>query len=62
MEKNNIDLVIADYSLPGYNGLTALKDLRQRKKETPFILFSGSISEEKAITSIFFKVKSIDLR
>ena len=52
LENNNIDLVIADYSLPEYDGLSALRLLRKRDTATPFILFSGSISEEKAITSL----------
>ncbi len=52
LKKNEIDLVIADYSLPNYNGLSALRSLRECDTETPFILFSGSIGEEKAIASL----------
>ena len=52
LKNNEIDLVIADYSLPEYNGLSALRLLRERDTETPFILFSGSIGEEKAIASL----------
>lgn len=44
-----IDLVIADNSLPEHNGLKALRLLRKQNPEIPFILFSGSIGEEKAI-------------
>jgi len=52
VEKRSLDLIIADYSLPNFNGLEALKILRKIDKETPFILFSGSIGEEKAIESL----------
>ncbi len=52
LKNKDIDLVIADYSLPEYNGLNALRLLRKDDSETPFILFSGSIGEEKAIASL----------
>ncbi len=48
----DLDLVIADYSLPGYNGLKALRLLRKQNPDLPFILFSGSIGEEKAIAAL----------
>ncbi len=52
LENNEIDLIIADYSLPEYSGLSALRSLRKHDTETPFILFSGSIGEQKAIASL----------
>ena len=47
-----VDLIIADYALPDINGLTALSLLRKQNKELPFILFSGSIGEQKAIDAL----------
>ena len=52
LENQSFDLVIADYSMSDFDGLSALKLLRERDQETSFILFSGSIGEEKAIQSL----------
>jgi PAS domain S-box-containing protein len=50
--KGNFDIVLADYLLPGYSGLEALKFFRQRCHETPFLLVSGTIGEQAAIESL----------
>ncbi|KAA3615620.1 MAG: PAS domain S-box protein [Calditrichaeota bacterium] len=49
IENQSYDLVIADFSLPNFDGLTALNLYRAANQKTPFIIFSGSIGEEKAI-------------
>jgi len=46
------DLVLADYKLPGYNGLDALKLVRKTHPSLPFILMSGTIGEQAAIESL----------
>ena len=46
------DLILADYSLPSYDGLQALKCSRERASETPFLLISGNIGEQAAIESL----------
>ena len=46
------DLILADYTLPGYDGLSALAFARQERPETPFIFVSGSLGEEKAIEAL----------
>ena len=46
------DLVLADYKLPDYNGLEALKLVRQKFPLLPFILISGTIGEQAAIESL----------
>ena len=46
------DLILADYKLPDYNGLEALKLVRQRFPNLPFILMSGTIGEQAAIESL----------
>lgn len=43
------DLILADYSLPQFDGLRALKLLRERRLDIPFILVSGMIGEEAAV-------------
>lgn len=47
--ENEIDLVISDFALPSFDGLTALKLVRARFPEMPFILLSGTIGEERAV-------------
>src|SRR5580704_4496123 len=46
------DLVLADYKLPDYNGLDALKLVRKKFPHLPFILMSGTIGEQAAIESL----------
>ena len=48
----SFDLILADYSLPSYDGLQALKCSRERCPETPFLLISGTIGEQAAIESL----------
>jgi len=44
-----LDLILADYSLPQFDALRALHLLRERGLDIPFIVISGSISEEVAV-------------
>ncbi len=46
------DLLLADYSLPGFDGLTAISILRQRFPQVPVIIVSGAIGEEIAIEAL----------
>jgi PAS domain S-box-containing protein len=43
------DLVLADYSLPQFSGLEALKIVREMKVRIPFILVTGMKNEEIAV-------------
>jgi two-component sensor histidine kinase len=45
------DLILADYSLPSFDGLSALAIAHERTPETPFIFVSGTLGEEIAIES-----------
>ena len=45
-------LILADYSLPGYDGLSALAAAQKQCPETPFIFVSGSLGEERAIDTL----------
>ncbi|MBK8790911.1 MAG: response regulator [Holophagaceae bacterium] len=42
------DVILSDFNLPRFNGGEALGLLRERKDETPFILVTGEIGEERA--------------
>jgi PAS domain S-box-containing protein len=46
------DLILADYNLPAYDGLSALAVARQECAGVPFILVSGSLGEERAVQAI----------
>jgi PAS domain S-box-containing protein len=46
------DLIISDFSLPGFNGLEALKTARKYDPDVPFILVSGTIGEDIAVTAM----------
>src|SRR4029453_7214618 len=46
------DLVLADYTLPGFDGLTALRIVLERSADIPFIFVSGSLGEERAIEAL----------
>jgi PAS domain S-box-containing protein len=46
------DLILADYMLPDSTGLDALRFIRERDLDTPFVLVSGTIREQSAIDSL----------
>jgi signal transduction histidine kinase len=46
------DLVISDYSLPGFTGLEALRLVRESGHDVPFILISGTVGEEIAVEAM----------
>lgn len=46
------DLILADYTLPGFDGMTALRDVRNLYPFAPFVFVSGSLGEEKAIDAL----------
>ena len=46
------ELILADYSLPKFDGLRALKALRDRRLDIPFILVSGMAGEEIAVEAM----------
>ena len=43
------DVVISDYSMPRFNGAAALKIFQESRLDIPFICFSGSLGEERAV-------------
>ncbi len=46
------DLIISDYRLPKFDALTALQVSKEHDLEVPFIIVSGTISEEEAVESM----------
>jgi len=46
------DVILSDYSLPGFGGMTGLALAREHWPDTPFIFVSGTIGEERAIAAL----------
>jgi UDPglucose--hexose-1-phosphate uridylyltransferase len=46
------DLVISDYSMPGFSGTAALNLLQQQGVDVPFIFVSGTIGEDVAVAAM----------
>ncbi|WP_295443206.1 HD domain-containing phosphohydrolase [uncultured Thiodictyon sp.] len=46
------DLILADYHLPGFDGMRALAICRERAPTIPFIFVSGTMGEELAVASM----------
>ncbi len=46
------DMVICDFTLPGFSGAAALEIVRKHSAELPFIFLSGTIGEETAVQAI----------
>lgn len=43
------DIIISDYSLPSFDGMSALKIVRKHTHYIPFIILTGSMNEETAV-------------
>ncbi|MFH2065617.1 MAG: response regulator [Pseudomonadota bacterium] len=52
LRNGGTDIIIADYRLPAYDGLSALKLSRQLNPDIPFIFVSGTMGEEVAIEGL----------
>lgn len=48
----NPDLVLSDFTLPRFDGLSALGLVRERQPDLPFIFVSGTIGEERAVEAL----------
>ena len=52
LERFPFDIVLADYQLPGWNGMDAYRAMHQAGRDIPFILVTGILGEEMAIECI----------
>ncbi|MDB6068133.1 MAG: putative sensor protein [Pedosphaera sp.] len=48
----SFDLILSDFTLPGFDGTTALRLAREKQPDQPFIFVSGTIAEDLAIESL----------
>src|SRR5690242_11222812 len=49
LENGQHDIVICDYSLPGFSGPAAIDVLQRSQRDVPLIIVSGSIGEDAAV-------------
>ncbi len=52
LDRLNFDIILADFSLPDYNGMAAFEEAKQRDLQIPFVLITGALGEERAIECI----------
>jgi diguanylate cyclase (GGDEF)-like protein/PAS domain S-box-containing protein len=46
------DVIVSDFAMPHFDGLSALEIARRRAPETPFVFVSGTVGEETAIRAL----------
>ncbi len=52
LRQGSFDLILADYTLPSFDGFSALKIALQYSPDLPFIFVSGTLGEEVAIEAL----------
>src|SRR3984893_6201944 len=52
LEQGDFDLILADYTLPSFDGLSALKIAQRHWPHLPLIFVSGALGEEVAIEAL----------
>lgn len=52
IERGGIDLILADFALPSFDGMSALGIVRAQFPDLPFVFVSGKLGEEAAIESL----------
>ncbi|HEY5534725.1 MAG TPA: PAS domain S-box protein, partial [Ignavibacteria bacterium] len=55
--KEEWDVIISDYSLPGFSGLEALKMCNEKGIDIPFIIVSGTVGEDIAVDTMKYGAK-----
>ncbi|MEO0375268.1 MAG: response regulator [Cyanobacteria bacterium P01_A01_bin.17] len=52
LKENRFDIVITDYQLRWTTGLDVLEEIKQRRPDCPVVMFTGTGSEEIAVTAM----------
>lgn len=50
LEKESWDLILSDYTLKNFSGHNALKTVKEKGRDIPFIVISGVVGEEMAVS------------
>jgi PAS domain S-box-containing protein len=52
IERAGFDIILADYKLPSFDGISALKIANEKCPDIPFIFISGTIGEDTAVEAL----------
>ena len=52
LKPGDFDIILADYTLPSFDGLSALRLAQERLPDVPFIFVSGTLGEDVAIEAL----------
>ena len=52
LEDGGFDVILSDYTMPGFDGWSALALAHERRPEIPFLFVSGTIGEDPAIEAL----------
>src|SRR5256886_8649090 len=52
MNQGGFDLILCDYSMPSFDGRTALALAKEKCPDLPFLFVSGTIGEERAVEAL----------
>jgi len=52
LDAGQFDLILSDFSLPSFDGLSALELAREKRPQSPFLFVSGTLGEEVAINAL----------
>ncbi len=52
LAQGGIDLILSDFTLPAFDGMSAIATARASSPDLPIILVSGSMGEERAVDSL----------
>jgi len=52
LEDGGFDIILSDYTMPGFDGWQALALAHERRPEIPFLFVSGTIGEDTAIEAL----------
>lgn len=52
LQSGQFDLILSDYALPAFDGISALRLTREKDPDIPFLFVSGTMGEELAIETL----------
>src|SRR6185436_19552278 len=52
LERGDFDLILSDFSIPAFNGRSALLMAQAKYPDVPYIFFSGTLGEEAAVQAL----------
>ena len=51
-EEQSFDIILSDWNMPNMDGLTFLKEIRQRDKDIPFIMITTESERARVVAAI----------